>query len=553
LGYESGVADQSIVRFREVFEVAYARLEERREEINDLNVFPVADGDTGDNMTLTMRAVLDELHRLEAENGDPDRIEIVEAVAHAAMMGARGNSGVILSQIVRGAAEELASRPGQLIDPRLVSAALSNAAAVARDSVPNPAPGTMLTAIAAMGEEVSKRLAHWESHSLEPEASPMQQNLLLAEMLQTAVGAGTEAVERSTEQLSQLREAGVVDAGALGLVVIVRGAIEGLVGSGEALPEIPHYEAARIERAHEQGSKYRYCTNFVVRAPDLVARDWIAELEGIGDSVLAVADRTALKVHVHTDDPQAAVAIFDGVGPVEMQEQTDMREQIAARASANAVAGTAAVSASRTGVVAVVAGDGIAAMLSAEGVMIVDGGPTLNPSTEEILAAIESHPAPEVVVLPNSKNVVLAAERAAELASKEALVVSCLSQQAAVMLAVEFEPDAAAGDNAARLERVLAEIRTGSVAPAARDDAEGRFAEGDAVGFVGEEPVAWGDAAAALHEVASRLAEGAEVLAILTGEGAPALGDDLGFELDAVELEIRDGGQPAYWWLLAAQ
>jgi dihydroxyacetone kinase-like predicted kinase len=342
-----------------------------------------------------------------------------------------------------------------------------------------------------------------------------------------------------------------VDAGALGLVVIVRGAIEGLVGSGDALPEIPHYEAARIERAHQQGSKYRYCTNFVVQAPGLVARDWIGKLERIGDSVLAVADRTALKVHVHTDDPDAAMAIFDGVGPVEMQEQMDMREQIAARASAGA--GSATVPASRTGAVAVVAGDGIAAMLAAEGVMTVDGGATLNPSTEEILAAIESHPAREVLVLPNSKNVVLAAERAAELASKETVVVGCLSQQAAVMLAVELDADAAAARNADRLERVLGEIRTGAVAPAARDDAEGRFAEGDVVGFVGEEPVAWGDAGSALREVAARLAEGSEVLAILTGDGAPPLDEDIGLVPAGIEVEIRDGGQPAYWWLLAAQ
>ena len=166
------MADPSIQRFRRVMSVALAHLEERREEINDLNVFPVADGDTGDNMALTMRAVLAELERLEAESeGDPKRPEIVATVARAAMMGARGNSGVILSQIVRGAAEELASPPGRLIDPRLIAAALANAERAAYASIRNPVEGTMLTVAREMAAAVAKKLAHWEQHELSPEAS----------------------------------------------------------------------------------------------------------------------------------------------------------------------------------------------------------------------------------------------------------------------------------------------------------------------------------------------------------------------------------------------
>ena len=270
---------------------------------------------------------------------------------------------------------------------------------------------------------------------------------------------------------------------------------------------------------------------------------------------MVIADSLALKVHVHTDDDQAAFDLFDGVGRVEVQEVTDMHEQIAARAAATSEAPALPdVAGARCGALAVVAGAGIADLLRSEGVIAVEGGATLNPSTEEILSAIEAHPAAEVVIMPNSKNVVLAAERAAELASKPAIVAGCLDQQAAVMAAIEFDGRLGATENAERLETVLGQISVGSVARAARDDTEGRFSQGDAVGFLGgEEPVAWGEPAPTLRSVAAKLAEGAEILTVLTGEGAPTLADGLGLDLDGVGVEIRDGGQPAYWWLLAAQ
>ncbi|MGH2950455.1 MAG: DAK2 domain-containing protein, partial [Solirubrobacterales bacterium] len=185
------MADPSIHRFRQVVAVALAHLDARREEINDLNVFPVPDGDTGDNMALTMRHVLDQLDELEASSeADPERPEIVRAVARAALMGARGNSGVILSQIVRGAAEKLATPPGRLIDPRLVEAALRRASDRAWASVREPEEGTMLTAIRAMADAVTDRLDHWAPRGLEPEATEAEQNALLAEMMATALFAG---------------------------------------------------------------------------------------------------------------------------------------------------------------------------------------------------------------------------------------------------------------------------------------------------------------------------------------------------------------------------
>src|ERR687895_1331880 len=203
--------DPSIERFRRVVSAAHSHLEARRQEVNDLNVFPVADGDTGDNMALTLRAVGEELDRLDGQMVDEiGRTELVDALARAALMGARGNSGVILSQIVRGAAEELASRPGELVDPVLVAAAMARAADAAYESVREPAEGTMLTVFREMAHSIARRLAHLEAEKqrLDRGVSDEQQDAVLAEVLEKAIADGQRAVEGTPEQLEGLREAG---------------------------------------------------------------------------------------------------------------------------------------------------------------------------------------------------------------------------------------------------------------------------------------------------------------------------------------------------------
>jgi uncharacterized protein len=541
------VADTSIERFRRVVEAAYAHLEQRREEVNDLNVFPVADGDTGDNMALTMRAVMSELDRLDGQPIDRRaREEIVHAVARAALMGARGNSGVILSQIVRGAAEELASRPGELVDPVLVAAAFASAADAAYESVRDPAEGTMLTVIREMAHAASQHLAHMDRQRLSFQAGDEEQDELLAEVLAVAARAGQEAVERTPEQLDVLAQAGVVDAGAHGLVVILAGIVAGLRGELDAIPEVAHHEPPRQTRPHHFDSRFRYCTNFIVTGRGLESRSFVGRLEEIGDSVLVVGDQATLKVHLHTDEPEVAVAVFEEAGDVQRLDVGDMREQIEARERRLAPA--------RTGVVAVAAGDGLKSLFEALGAHVVDGGATLNPSTYEILAGIHEVSAEEVLVLPNSPNVILAAQEAAKLSEKPARVVASLSQQAALASLVELDPKRDADGNAERLESALAEIRWGAVAPAARPDPHGRFIRGDAVGFAGEEVVAWGGAGSTLSATIEHLAEGIEAVIVIEGEGAPIPLDQLPLELaEGVELELHRGGQPHYWWLIAAQ
>ena len=557
--------DPSLVRFRAVVEGALVHLESRRQEINDLNVFPVADGDTGDNMALTLEAVLTEVDRLAADTRSPGgsqgtgegrlideigRDEIVESVARAALLGARGNSGVILSQLIRGAAEELVSRPGELVDPVLIGAAMARAAQRAYGSVREPAEGTILTVVRDMATCVASEIAHMGDTRLGSEGDPALQNALIADVLERALRAGEESVRRGPEQLAVLRESGVVDAGGHALTVIFAGMIAALRGT-EAPAVARQAAPARITHPEHSSSTFRYCTNFAVTGRDLDPGPWIGRLEALGDSVLVVGDAATLKVHVHTDFPAAATAMFDDAGEVSHLDVADMHAQVQAR---DARLAPAAVAQQRCGALAVVAGDGMRDLYESLGIFVLDGGPTLNPSTYELLAGIHDVPAEEVVVLPNSPNVVMAAEHAAELSEKVVCVSAARSQQAGLAAALALNTARSAAENVAAVDAALERLRTGAVAPAARDDGEGRFVTGDAVGFVDDAIFAWGEPAATLAAVLGRLGEGAELLTCIAGAGAPLAEADVRALVPAgVELECEDGGQPAFWWLLASE
>jgi DAK2 domain fusion protein YloV len=551
------VPDPSLVRFRTVVDGALAHLESRREEINDLNVFPVADGDTGDNMALTLRAVRVELEGLAAGEGrlidEIGREEIVESVARAALLGARGNSGVILSQLIRGAAEELISRPGELVDPVLIGSAMARAAQRAYSSVRQPAEGTILTVLRDMATSVATDLAHMGDTRLGSEGDPEVQNALIADVLERALRAGEESVRRGPQLLEILRESGVVDAGGHALTVIVAGMIAALRG-GE-VPAVAVQAPARLGPRQHTSSTYRYCTNFAVSGRDLDAAAWVAPLEAIGDSVLAVGDESTLRIHVHTDEPAIATALFDASGEISHLDVADMHEQVLARADRLATAASQAAE-QRCGALAVVSGAGLRALYESLGVHVLDGGPTLNPSTQELLAGIDDVRAREVVVLPNSPNVVMAAAHAAELSDKLVLVSAARSQQAGLSAAIALDPAGGAEENLAAIDAALEGLRTGAVAPAARADGEGRFASGDAVGFVDDAIVAWGDPVATLRAVLHDLGAGAgaELLTCIAGADAPLGESDVRALAPAdVELEYEVGGQPSYWWLLVAE
>lgn len=555
--------DPSLVRSRRIVESACEALEARRQEINDLNVFPVADGDTGDNMARTMRAVHDALIEVTADGRALDAIgrdEIVHTIARAALLGARGNSGVILSQIVRGFAEEVTSRPGQRVDPALAASAFGRAADAAYESVREPREGTMLTVIREVAHRVSYLVAHMSNPHLPLDADDELQERLLAKMLTGAVSVGEESVERGPELLPLLKESGVVDSGGYGLVVILSGMLAALVGDREAAERVKHHAApVSLDESHHSSDIYRFCTNFAVTGIGLAAERFGAELERIGDSVLVVGDDTTLRIHVHTNDPDAAMALFEEFGKVLDIELEDMHEMTAARDARLASAGAGVVEAAahatgRCGIVAVVSAEGIAGFFRELGASVVNGGETLNPSTEELLLAIDAAPEGEVLLLPNSPNVILAAEHAARLADKPVAVVPATSQQAGLSTAVAFNAESSAAENAKLMADALAAVRAGGVAPAARDDAEGRFRMGDAVGFVGELLIAWGEPEPTLRSVFGELGAHAELMTCITG-AQPPLSVDRVRELapPGAELELLDGGQPNWWWLISAE
>ena len=509
-------------------------LELSRERIDDLNVYPVPDGDTGTNLTLTVRGLVESLDSSTAV----DRPALAREATRAALMSARGNSGVILSQIVRGAADVLGA--ADTIDGRAVARAVRGASDAAYGAVRKPVEGTMLTVIRALAEAAER------STSLEPRD-------LLAELVQR----GEEAVARTPEQLDVLREAGVVDAGGAGLVELVRGLAAAVAGETVAAPQPA--EPLAIEAVHQELSRYRYCTTLVVEGDALDAQTLEAELERLGDSLLVVGDRTALKIHVHTDDPGAALSLGTRAGAIEGVEIADMHRQTEQREERllAALPGEG----SRTGVVAVVAGEGNRRLFEDLGAAhVVEGGQTMNPSTADLLGAVESVGAEEVVLLPNNSNVVLAAEQAARVAGRPVHVVSTMSIPAGLAALVAFNAERSAEENAAAMQDALAGVATGEVTIASRDASSDGVAvrEGEYVGLLDGTAVASGPTfdGVARELLGRLLAEPRDVVTLLHGEGAPSLNglvDELAAQHPELELDVHEGGQPHYPLLLSAE
>ena len=509
-------------------------LELSRERIDDLNVYPVPDGDTGTNLTLTVRGLVEALDASTAA----DRQALAREATRAALMSARGNSGVILSQIVRGAADVLGA--AEAVDGRAVARAVRGASDAAYGAVRKPVEGTMLTVVRALADAA-------ERSTLEPRE-------LLAELVER----GDEAVERTPEQLEILREAGVVDAGGAGLVELVRGLAAAAAGETVAAPEQPAKPLA-VEAMHQELSRYRYCTTFVVEGDALEAQALEAELERMGDSLLVVGDRTALKIHVHTDDPGAALSLGTRAGAIEGVEIADMHRQTEQREE-RLLAVLPGVG-SRTGVVAVVAGDGNRRLFEGLGAAhVLEGGQTMNPSTADLLGAVEAVGAEEVVLLPNNSNVVLAAEQAARVAGRPVHVVPTQSIPAGLAALVAFNAERSAEENAAAMREALSGVATGEVTIASRDAKSDGVAvrAGEYLGLLDGTAIVSGPSFEAVaREVLDRLlAEPREIVTLLHGEGAPPLNglvDELAAQHPELELDVHEGGQPHYPLLLSAE
>ena len=411
----------------------------------------------------------------------------------------------------------------------------------------------MLTAVRAMAHRVAQDLAHMESPRLPAHAAPEEQDELIAEVLERALDAAKEAVDRGPEQLDVLKEAGVVDAGAYGLTVIVAGVVAAL--RGRDAPDLEHRAPPRhsLHPPQHESSSFRYCTNFAVTGTALEGPSYVEALEQIGDSVLVVGDERTLRVHVHTDEPEAAVSVFSAVGEVSRLDVADMHAQVAQR-SARLGADDGQAAKPTCAVVAVASGAGLTRLYEELGVLVVGGGATMNPSTYELLAGIHAADSEEVVVLPNSPNVIMTAQHAAELSEKPARVVPTRAPQEGLVALFAFDPGSSSARNASVIAERAAGLRLGAVAGCSREDPGGRFALGDAVGYEGDELVAWGDPAKTLRDTLTRVAAGAELVTCIAGDDAPLGRDAVEAALpQGVELELHEGGQPAWWWLLCAE
>mgnify|MGYP000380229527 FL=1 len=526
----------------ELARAALGNLEAHRRRIDDLNVYPVPDGDTGTNLTLTVRAVVETLEASTASGPEA----VAKELARAALMGARGNSGVIFSQIVRGFADVLGRH--EEVDGDVLADAFRSASDAAYRAVRRPVEGTMLTVVREMAEEGEL---------------PDVRALPKAAFLERVVARGEAALARTPDLLPVLAEAGVVDAGGAGLLEIVRGLSAAVAGT--PLPTAPaEPQELGFEAIHQELSRYRYCTVFVVEGSRLDLDGLERELEELGDSLLVVGDASALKVHVHTDDPGAALSLgtrlgtVDGVEIANMHRQTVEREE---RLSAADGGAPGALPTLETGLVVVAPGEGNRRLFESYGATrVIEGGQTMNPSAADIVAAVEATPADEVIVLPNNGNVVLTAEQAAGLASKRVRVVPSRSVQAGLAAVVRYIAAAAPEENEAAMLDALHAVATGEVTVASRDvELDGvAVRKGAWLGLADEAAVASGDDFDAVAEaVVERLLDGGrELLTVLTGAGAPdvdALVERVGRRHPGLEIEVHPGGQPHYPLLLSAE
>ena len=547
---------------RSCFPVAAKAVADKAEEINKLNVFPVPDGDTGTNMSLTLGTVVQEVQALPA---DASMADVAKAITHGSLMGARGNSGVITSQILRGLAEGLvaAHDPVTTAD---VAAALRNSVKVAFKAVRKPVEGTILTVI----RDVSARADRTE-----------KEKMPVSEALEALVVEAYESVARTPDLLPVLKENGVVDSGAYGFATFLEAFVNAALGNGgkqltdfdtTATPAEAHDVAdARVQielNDDWEGSEFRYCNEFLFKAErPFDPNEALSYLATLGDCELVVGSYPDYKVHVHSNEPNRVLEYMLRYGQIynvfihNMDiEAHDRTAKIAAdQAAASAKAETAPEPKRPLGFVAVAAGDGEADILNSLGVdVVVSGGQTMNPSTADILDAVARANAESVIVLPDNGNIRMAAEAAAAASEDVKVVVvptKTVPQAFAAMFAVDTE--ASAEENAEAMTEAIGEIRDGEVTHAVRDSqaADGSpIHAGDVMGIEGGAITVVGSSVEQVTlDLIARMqeAEEGDTLTILAGSemddaAFKALCDRIEEAQPDLELDAHRGGQPLY-------
>lgn len=529
----------------DLISAAASALEERAEEVNKLNVFPVPDGDTGTNMSLTVKAVVAEVKALPA---DASVADICQAVTHGSLMGARGNSGVILSQILRGLCEGLnADNP---TDTSTVAQACERSVAVAFQAVRKPVEGTMLT--------VARDIAAAATNCAD-EGSTVD------DTLRKMSEAAFESVRRTPELLPVLKDNGVVDAGGYGLAILLEGFVAAALDTEAVVVDFsaPEFELGTVEPVDDwDDDEYLYCTEFLLFG-ERIDRESVHDfLASVGGSELIVGDAGQYKVHVHTDEPGLVLNHVTKMGEVAEVHINNMRRQQQERD--DMLRSQHDGPAKPLGVVAVAAGDGLVEILKSLGVdVVVGGGQTMNPSTKDLLAAVDMVHAESVIILPNNKNIVMAANAAASVADRPVAVVATRSVPAAFSAMLAFDPGAPLDDVVEAMSEAASSVRTAEITRAVKD-ARGKVGEiksGQFIGIIDDEDIeAVGDDVGVVAlALASILDDGErETLTLLAGEEmTEADTDTIRADIESahpeLELEAHRGGQPLYPLIMFAE
>ena len=513
-----------------VVAAAHAALKAQVARINALNVYPVPDGDTGTNMLLTLESILEEASGKTYESPQA----ATRAGARAALMGARGNSGVILSQMIRGACEVLAGRT--TLTPEAFAAALGGARDRAYASVAQPVEGTMLTVI--------KDAARAARDALDKDTN-------LPTVAGAAVKEAHASVRRTPELLGVLRDAGVVDAGGLGVAVILDGIYACVTGQQIGAAAEEEGGAPDLDAIHALEEAWGYCTEFVVTGFSGDAREFEDRINSSAKSVLVVADEDLVKVHLHTQDPGAALSYAGAFGRLAGVKVDDMEAQVHARAEDLGVAGEAL---RELGVVVASRGEGNRELFERMGAVVIEGGQGSNPSAADFARAVEESRARSVVLLPNNKNIVPTAERVHELVEAEVHVIPTTSIAVGLATMVGFDAEGASEEVVKEMLDIADSLRSAEITRSVRDARVGdrEVPEGAYMGLLDGELFA---VEGSLEEAALRLAEEmlgeADVVTLVGGEELDEerlqrIAEGIRALDDLVEVEVRDGGQPLY-------
>ena len=542
---------------KKMFLAGAANIEAKKEFINELNVFPVPDGDTGTNMSMTIMSAAKEVSGSE----DLDMKALAKMITSGSLRGARGNSGVILSQLLRGFTKEL--REYKEADVAILARAAERATETAYKAVMKPKEGTILTVARGIAEKAGELAETTEDLEV-----------FISEVLEH----GKDVLGKTPEMLPVLKEAGVVDSGGQGLIEILQGAYDAFLGKeiDYTLVQGSGAKAAKKDAQPEAEIKFGYCTEFIIMLEkefgEKEEKEFKAYLESIGDSIVCVADEDIVKVHVHTNDPGLAIQKGLTFGQLSRMKIDNMREEHQERLIKNAEKAAEQekkeakkdIPHKAMGIIAVSIGEGMNTIFRELGAdYIIEGGQTMNPSTDDMLTAIDQVPADTVFILPNNKNIVLAANQAQDLVEdKKVIVIPSKTVPQGIAAIIGFAPEASAEENEAVMTEEIQNVKTGQVTYAVRDTHidDKEIHEGDIMGIADQGIIAVGDSVEKVTKEMLELLtdEDTELISLYYGqdikeEDASKFAEEVAALYPDADVDMQFGGQPVYYYVMSVE